>query len=145
LGTVPFVQALLDIFKAPERSRKAFFGLFPFKWREDWYQSFETLRGKGRIFVAPILQTLILNRDPQAVIAWVDKVASWHFVRIIPCHFDNAIAATPTEFRRAFSFLEKNPQFQLYSNLPEEDFVVLKQINNILQVNRILVEAKEKI
>jgi hypothetical protein len=145
LATVPFIQAIADILKAPERSRKAFFGLFPFKWRADWYQSFATLRGHGRIFVAPILQALILNRDPQTVIKWANKVASWNFVRIIPCHFDNAIAATPTDFRRAFSFLEKDAQFKSTFNLPEEDFVVLKQINRILQDNRIILEAKDKI
>ncbi len=145
LEAVSFIQALRDIANAPERSRKAFWGLFPFKWREDWYQSFQSLRGNGRIFVAPILQTLILNRDPQAAIAWADKVASWDFVRIIPCHFDNAIAATPLEFRQAFSFLEKDSQFKTSFSLPEEDFVVLKQINNLLQGNRIISEAKDKI
>ncbi len=145
LETVPFLEAIADIFKAPERSRKAFFGLFPFKWRYDWYQSFEKLHGHGRIFVAPILQTLILNRDPQGVIAWADKVASWDFQRIIPCHFDNAIAATPNDFRQAFSFLEKNSQFPTTNNLPEEDFEILKQINQLLQGNRIIKEAKDKI
>jgi hypothetical protein len=145
LDTVSFGQSLLDIFKAPERSRKAFFGIFPFRWREDWYQSFEALRGSGRIFVAPILQALILNRDPQMVIKWADKVASWNFVRIIPCHFDNAISATPNDFRRAFSFLEKNPQLSPAPNLPEADFEVLQQINNILQGNRIIREAKDRI
>ena len=145
LETVSLIQTLRDLVKAPERSRKAFFGLFPFKWREDWYQSFQTLRGHGRIFVAPILQTLILNRDPEAAIAWADRVASWNFVRIIPCHFDNAIAATPIEFRQAFSFLEKDSKFKTSFKLPEEDFKVLNQINNILQGNRIIVEAKDKI
>lgn len=145
LETVPFLQALRDLKKAPERSRKAFWGLFPFKWKENWHQSFKALRGDGRIFVAPILQTLILNRDPHAAILWADKVASWDFVRIIPCHFDNAIAATPSDFRQAFSFLEKNPQLSDTSQLPEEDFEVLKQINNILQVNRVILEAKDKI
>ncbi|MBD2175550.1 DUF4336 domain-containing protein [Pseudanabaena sp. FACHB-1998] len=145
LETVSLVQSLLDITKAPERSRKAFFGLFPFRWREDWYQSFEVLRGNGRIFVAPILQTLILNRDPQSVIQWANKVASWNFKRIIPCHFDNAIAATPNDFRQAFSFLEKDSQFKTTSSLPEEDFTVLNQINNLLQSNRIIFKAKEKV
>ena len=145
LEAVPFRQALRDLAKAPARSRKAFYGLFPFKWKESWHQSFETLCGNGRIFVAPILQTLILNRNPQAAIAWADKVASWNFVRIIPCHFDNAIAATPNEFRQAFSFLEKNQQLSTIVNLPEEDLEVLNQINNILQATRILVEAKDKI
>jgi hypothetical protein len=144
LTTISFTQALLDIAKAPERSRKAFFGLFPFRWREDWYKSFEILRGNGRIFVAPILQTLILNRDPQAVIAWADKVAGWNFTRIIACHFDNAIAVTPSEFRQAFNFLEKNPQPLSTANLPEEDFEVLNQINNILQEYRIIRKAMDK-
>ena len=145
LETVSFVQSLLDITKAPLRSRKALFGLFPFRWKHNWYESFQNLRGNGRIFVAPILQTLILNRDPQLVIAWADKVASWNFVRIVPCHFDNAIAATPNDFRQAFSFLEKNPQPSPITNLPEEDFEVLNQINNILQGNHIIVKAKDKI
>jgi len=145
LETVPFLDVLRDIAKAPERSRKAFWGLFPFKWKDSWYQSFLTLRGNGRIFVAPILQTLILNRDPHAVISWADKVASWDFVRIIPCHFDNAIATTPVEFRKAFSFLEKESNFKAFSDLPEEDLVILKQINNLLQNNRIILSAREKI
>ena len=145
LETVAFWQAIADIFKAPERSPKAFWGLFPFKWRYDWYESFEKLRGNGRIFVAPILQTLILNRDPQKAIAWADRVASWDFKMIVPCHFDNAIAATPKDFRQAFNFLEKSPQSPALHNLPEEDFTVLKQINNLLQNSRIIVSAKEKI
>lgn len=145
MGTVSFFQSSLDITKAPERSRRAFLGIFPFRWKYNWYQSFEVLRGNGRIFVAPILQMLILNRDPQKVIAWANQVASWNFVRIVPCHFDNEIAATPTDFRRAFSFLEKNPQQTYSPNLPEEDFAVLNQINNILQSNRITTAAKDKI
>lgn len=144
LKTVPFLQALRDLVKAPERSPKAFFGLFPFQWREDWYQSFEVLRGNGRIFVAPILQTLILNRDPQATIAWANRVSSWNFVRIVPCHFEQAIAVTPREFRQAFSFLEKDSQYKMAYPLPEEDFTVLKGINNILENNRIIISAKEK-
>jgi hypothetical protein len=145
LETVPFWQAIANIFKAPERSRKAFLGLFPFKWRDDWYQSFEKLRGDGRIFVAPILQTLILNRDPQQVIAWADRVASWDFKMIVPCHFGNAIAATPKDFRQAFSFLEKSPTVPAVENLPEEDFIVLQQINSLLVNSRLVVAAKEKI
>ena len=145
LETVPFMQAFRDLANAPERSRKAFWGLFPFKWKENWYQSFTALRGNGRIFVAPILQTLILNRDPQRAIAWADKVASWDFERIVSCHFDHAIAATPQEFRQAFSFLEKDSQFKTSTNLPEEDFAILKEINNLLVGSRIIMSAKEKV
>lgn len=136
---------------APSRSAKAYFGLFPFKWKPDWQNSFDALRGDGRLFVAPILQTLILNREPKATINWVQKVTNWNFERIIPCHFDSAIPVSPTQFRQAFSFLEKQP---IVSNglfntntypLPESDFQVLKEIDKNLNRFRIIPPPKEKI
>lgn len=57
--------------------------------------------------MAPILQVLLLNRDPVPVLDWVDRVSKWPFKRIIPCHLANNIAATPQDFRKAFRFLEK--------------------------------------
>lgn len=98
-----------DAFQAPQHSPKAYFGLFPFRWREDWQQSFEILRGNGRLFVAPILQILILPQAPKQVLTWADQVASWDFRQIIACHFDSPIQASPVEFRQAFNFLEKPP------------------------------------
>ncbi|MBC6476314.1 MAG: DUF4336 domain-containing protein [Hormoscilla sp. GM102CHS1] len=74
-----------------------------------------------RLFVAPILQTLILNRAPRATLDWVNQIASWDFQRIIPCHFQKAIAVGPEQFRQAFSFLEKQPECSNYP-LPQEDF-----------------------
>lgn len=59
--------------------------------------------------MAPILQVLLLNRDPEPVLDWADRVAKWPFKRIIPCHLANDIAATPKDFRKAFRFLEKSP------------------------------------
>lgn len=45
-------EMLRDSLKAAERSKKAYFGFFPFRWRENWQQSFAALRGNGRPFVA---------------------------------------------------------------------------------------------
>ncbi len=126
--------------KASERSKKAYFGLYPFQWKQDWQRCFEALRGNGRLFVAPILQTLILNRAPQETINWADKVARWDFKRIIPCHFDAPIEATPSQFRQAFSFLEKHSN----NVLPQEDFQVLKDIDATLDKLGI-PSAKEKV
>ncbi|MEP0755474.1 DUF4336 domain-containing protein [Trichocoleus sp. Lan] len=137
--------------KAPERSKKAYFGLFPFRWKPDWKRSFDALRGDGRLFVAPILQTLILNRAPKETIEWADKVASWDFQRIIPCHFDSPIQAEPHQFRQAFSFLEKQPSQSagLFSNstypLPEQDFHLLKVLDKGLNKLGIVPPAKEKV
>ena len=121
LGLGPVLR---DALKASDRSKKAYFGMFPFKWRENWQRSFQSLRGNGRLFVAPILQTIILNRSPQQTLEWADQVAKWDFEQIIPCHLESPIAATPQQFRQAFTFLDD----QSAGMLPEEDFKFLWQI-----------------
>jgi hypothetical protein len=142
-------QVWRDAQKAPERSRKAYFGFFPFQWRENWQDSFDILRGNGRIFVAPILQSLILNRAPQETINWADKVAKWDFQWIIPCHFDAPIKAESQQFRQAFGFLEKQPVGGFVSNnsylLPEGDFKLLRNIDAGLNKFGIVPPARERV
>ncbi len=128
-------QVLKGAVKSPNRSKRNYFGLYPFQWQKGWYQSFETLRQDGQLLVAPILQTLIFNRDAEAVLDWADRIAQWDFEQIFPCHFSAPIAATPADFRRAFSFLEQ-PDAQSWSgfdhNLPEGDLATLAQIDQRL-------------
>jgi hypothetical protein len=147
IGAIQLGQSIRDALKAPERSRKAYFGWFPFKWKEDWKRSFDALRGGGRLFVAPILQTLILNRAPRETINWADKVATWDFQQIVPCHFDSPIEANPHQFRQAFAFLEKKPiaDESKSNSLPEEDFELLKEIDQGLSRLRITPPPKEKV
>lgn len=143
LEPIALGQAFKDARKARDRSKKAYFGLFPFRWREDWERSFEALRGNGRLLVAPILQTLILNRSPQETLAWADRVSQWDFQRIIPCHFDSPITASPQEFRQAFTFLEKQPN-PIPTLLPK-DFELLQEIDAGLTRWGITPPAKDKI
>ncbi len=151
LEAIQMGQSIRDALKAPERSRKAYFGWYPFKWKEDWKQSFEALRGGGRLFVAPILQTLILNRAPKETIDWADKVASWNFHRIVPCHFDSPIEADPGQFRQAFAFLEKKPgvvsSIKWSESQPpqEEDFRLLRELDEKLTRWGITPQQKEKV
>ncbi|PAX52306.1 DUF4336 domain-containing protein [Brunnivagina elsteri] len=146
-----WVNVFRDAKKVSDRTLKSYFGLYPFQWKPDWQHCFHTLRGDGRIFVAPILQALILNRAPSETLAWADRIAEWDFQRIIPCHLDNAIAATPYQFRQAFSFLEKQPttSLGLSSNsnylLPEADFQILREIDAGLHKIGITPPPKEKI
>ncbi|NJL86770.1 MAG: DUF4336 domain-containing protein, partial [Leptolyngbyaceae cyanobacterium SM1_1_3] len=107
LEVVSLKQTLRAAFSAAERSSKAYFGLYPFRWCSGWPECFETLRGQRRLFVAPILQELIFNRSAQAVLGWADAIAAWPFRQVITCHLDSPTAASPAEFRRAFEFLEK--------------------------------------
>jgi hypothetical protein len=144
-------EVFRNALKAPERSKKAYFGLFPFKWKSDWKRSFDVLRGDGRLIVAPILQTLILNRAPRETIEWANQVASWDFQWVIPCHFDSPIKAGVHQFRQAFSFLEKYPVERAgllgsssYS-LPEQDFKILKGIDAALNKLRIVPPPQDKV
>lgn len=144
-------ELLQDAFKSPHKSKKAYFGLFPFHWNTHWEKSFEMLRGKGRPFVAPILQTLILPQSPAEVIKWADKVANWNFKQIISGHFEAPIKVTPNQFREAFCFLEKNPHNNYgipINNIdffPKEDLNFMESLEKQLIKLKIIQPRKEKV
>eukprot|EP00613_Pedinella_sp_CCMP2098_P058906 CAMPEP_0171872792 /NCGR_PEP_ID=MMETSP0992-20121227/34009_1 /TAXON_ID=483369 /ORGANISM="non described non described, Strain CCMP2098" /LENGTH=530 /DNA_ID=CAMNT_0012497313 /DNA_START=74 /DNA_END=1666 /DNA_ORIENTATION=- len=102
--------------------------LYPWSWVGDDGPSFRALQrsggNKAGLVVAPILRQLIMNREPEAVLDWVERIAGTgdgpatsgrgpgklrNFKRIIPCHMANDVRANPADFRTAFSFL-KQPQ-----------------------------------
>jgi len=149
LETIKLGQAFRDALKAPDRSKKAYFGLFPFRWNDNWKRSFDALRGGGRLFVAPNLQTLILNQAPSQTLNWAHEVASWDFQRIIPCHFEAPIKAGPRQFWQAFAFLKNHSATSGGSlsghPLPEEDFEFLKEIEESLIKLGIATPPKEEV
>ncbi|KAL3764539.1 hypothetical protein ACHAW5_004803 [Stephanodiscus triporus] len=81
-----------------------FAGLYPWDWVGDDVASFKALQ--GGLLVAPILQQLILNREPVEVLDFADEVSKWPIRRIIPAHLKNNLAYTGKDYRAAFSFLE---------------------------------------
>ncbi|ACK64180.1 conserved hypothetical protein [Rippkaea orientalis PCC 8801] len=131
LQTIEWGKVLKDALKAPNRSLKAYLGLFPFQWNRQWQKSFEILN-KQNLLVAPILQGVIFNRDPLEVLTWVDQVSKWGFKQIIPCHFQSPIEANGSEFREGFDFLRGKNQ-----PLPTEDLALIKNIDNNLTRFRI--------
>lgn len=80
-----------------------FIGIYPWDWVRDDKASFDALT--GGLLVAPILQTLILNRNPVEVLEFVDAVSKWDIQRIIPAHFKNDLKYTGADFKRAYGFL----------------------------------------
>ncbi len=133
-----WIETIQSSFMAPDRSKQNYFGIYPFRWQSHWEEGFARLRGDGSIFVAPILQTLILNRAPQATLAWVNRVAQWNFDRIIPCHFDAPIAANPQQFRTAFDFLARPSTANNH-----DDLGLLQQIDRQLTWWRIIVPNRK--
>mmetsp|Transcript_22 Transcript_22/g.46 ORF Transcript_22/g.46 Transcript_22/m.46 type:complete len:493 (-) Transcript_22:223-1701(-) len=81
-----------------------FAGIYPWDWVGDDIASFKALQ--GGLLVAPILQQLILNREPIEVLDFADEVAKWPIERIIPAHLKNNLQYTGKDYRAAFSFLE---------------------------------------
>ncbi len=125
-------EVFRNAFSAPDKSRKAYFGLYPFQWREDWQQCFNSLSRDGRLLVAPILQSLILNRDRQATLNWLYKLANWDFQQIIPCHFTAPVIANAQQLRQSFAFLKTAGNFNNNDLLPQEDFKTIQQIDHFL-------------
>jgi hypothetical protein len=128
LEQIPWRETFRNAFTAPDRSRKAYLGLFPFKWKDNWQQSFDLLRGDGGLLVAPILQNLILNRAPKTTLDWVERITSWYFQQIIPSHFDSPIQSDPDRVKQAFSFLKERSPSPGNLSLTEEDVKFLKAI-----------------
>ena len=74
-------------------------------WTEGWHDNFLAL--SNRLLVPPVVRELIYAQNPASVRRWVDRVSErWDFRTIVPAHFDAPISANPTDFRRAFAFLE---------------------------------------
>jgi len=132
LDILDLIPAWKEAQAAGDRAARAYFGLYPFRWKAGWERSFEALSGGGRLLVAPILRQLILNRDPRRVLAWAEQVMDWNFERLIGCHFDAPLVTHPIAFRQAFSFLEVQSQFEDPVPLPEEDFSLLRDIEEQL-------------
>ena len=121
-------KTLKDAWRSPNKSAQAYWGLYPFKWHDNWVNAFELLRQDGKPLVAPILQTLILNRAPRLTLQWADTISRWDFQRIIPCHFTAPFPTTPQEFLQAFDFLSSNHK----SAFPPADLKTLKNIDALL-------------
>ena len=134
-------QTLKEAKLSGDRTAKNYFGLYPFDWQSNWQESFESLSSGGRLLVAPILRNLILNRQPQDVLSWVDEIASWNIQQIIPCHLEAPIAASGEEIKVAFSFLKEGSQV----SLPAPDMEFMESLDRNLQRLKVTPPAKVKV
>lgn len=102
-------------------------GLYPWSWVTSEVKSFKALQ--GGLLVAPILQKLIMDREPDKVLDWADKIAEWPIKRIIPSHMQNNVEASASEFRKAFSFLET--ETPVGPRPDEKDFYLLNIVSDV--------------
>ena len=103
-GAANFFRAAFPPEVPPAVRALGWFGFVAWRWRPDWRDTFEATRGKdSRPFVPPILQELVLSREPEAVLAFARRVAAdfSDFTTIIPAHFE-PVAAGPQAWLDAF-------------------------------------------
>lgn len=103
-SAIDIKDADVAFYERREDINSDFLGIYPWDWVRDDKVSFDAL--KGGLLVAPILQTLILNRTPLQVLDFADVVSEWDIERIIPAHFKNDLKYGGKDYRAAFSFLE---------------------------------------
>ena len=119
--------------RGSDRSRKNYFGLYPFRWQSDWQDSFQALHCQGQIKVAPILKTLIFNRDPEAVLKWINQITTWGFERLIPAHLEAPIQTDPHHLLAAFDFLKPQDSSPTpLESLATADTQLLRDIDQVL-------------
>ena len=158
VASVGEVISTLD--EVPEEMAKLGEGALPFSsslyawsWARDERPNFKALQ--NGLLVAPILQKLILNRDPERVLKWVNEVCKWPFRRIIPCHLANNIKASPKDFEKAFTFLKTSEKEDVksisavsggssksYASALDSDLALLNTASDILTNLRIIYPAK---
>lgn len=112
------------------------FELYPWTWKNDNadLKNFNAISQGGSLFCPPILTKLILDREPDRTLAWVDTVCRrFKFERVIPGHLNNNVKAGPTEFKNAFDVLRGRDIGSIRSQraLPE-DLALLQKASDSL-------------
>lgn len=106
---VPPLQELLAQALQPGcRTPRSYFGLYPFRWQENWEQAFHELQQPGRLQVAPVLERLVFPRARPMLLAWLRQLAAAPEVRwVIPAHYDAPVPSSPAELAALADALEQ--------------------------------------
>lgn len=85
------------------------FNLYPWSWPNGDADKKNFDAFKNKLFCPPILTQLILNREADRTLAFVERVTTRFsgMKRIIPGHLDNNISASAKDFSNAFGSLRK--------------------------------------
>ncbi|VEU37865.1 unnamed protein product [Pseudo-nitzschia multistriata] len=115
--------------------------LYPWTWDGNSDEkNFQVISNNGKLFCPPILTKLILDREPQLTLDWVDRVCRRFpdMNRIIPCHLNNDIKMTAKDFSDAFDPLRSTPQ-NLKSQRPlAEDLALLQKASDLLTTLKVV-------
>jgi hypothetical protein len=109
--------------------------LYPWTWNGNSDErNFDVISKNGALFCPPILTKLILDREPQKTLEWVDRVVSrFHTMkRIIPCHLNNNVMASAKDFAAAFDPLRSSPGNVKPQRPLPQDLALLQEASDLL-------------
>jgi hypothetical protein len=111
-------------------------GLSPWTWHDSNadVRHHQAISQGGALFCPPILTKLILDSEPDRTLAWVDTVCQqFPFERVISCHLNNNVKATPKDFRAVFDVLRGRGPDSIVSQRPlAEDLALLQKACDLL-------------
>jgi hypothetical protein len=113
------------------------FNLYPWSWKPGNVDqiNFDAISENGTLFCPPILTKLILDREPERTLEFVDQVCTRFasMKRIIPCHLNNNIQVKGSkEFSRAFDPLRSRPGRLVPQRALVEDLALLQKASDLL-------------
>jgi len=151
IEVVPFGKAISQASKIDRNGRALGEGavpgaLYPWTWHDNDadLKNFRAISKGGALFCPPILTKLILDRNPDETLQWVDRITSrFDFKRVIPSHLNNNIVAGPKEFYAAFDPLRSDPKTGIINQRPlAEDLALLQKASDILTDAGVVAASK---
>lgn len=110
---LPGWRGLLNGLLAPGlRSRRAYYGLYPFRWQSGWQAAFQQLvpGDQPTLQVAPVLERLVFPRCRAALLAWIRALAAEPQLRwLVPAHYEAPLACGPEQLGELAADLERRP------------------------------------
>jgi hypothetical protein len=120
--------------------------LYPWAWNPNDADlvNFEAISQKGKLFCPPILTKLILDREPQATLEFVDRVYTRFsdLRRIIPCHLNNNVMTNAKEFYEAFDPLRSRPDNLIPQRALAEDLPLLQKASDLLTKAKVVAPSQ---
>jgi hypothetical protein len=114
------------------RNPRSYFGLYPFRWADDWQDEFRALvpAGPPQLQVAPVLERLVFPRCRGAFVAWIRELASLEGVCwLVPAHYEAPVACSGTALQALADALEQRgwaPDGDSWSTLAGIDQTLLR-------------------
>ncbi|KAL3793873.1 hypothetical protein HJC23_002120 [Cyclotella cryptica] len=152
IEVVPLKQALSDANHIEPSMKSLGVGgvpgsLYPWTWHDNDADlaNFNAISQSGKLFCPPILTKLILDREPEKTLEWVNRITQrFEFTHVIPAHLNNFVKAGPKEFSQAFDPLRSNPKNG--NVFPQralaEDLALLQEASDLLTKYGVVAESK---